>query len=185
MKTGLPSFLVLFVNCGFRSQIKDQPQRKPLEVKILTAEEGESLVLGNTNRVNLNTQEFMTWFQPTYESQNIPEGFTEDHISLSKNLNFKLFLGKWFCDTKLEFGLMFKILNVLEVRGDDIEMYSITEFKDRPEGFEKEYDILYISIFIENGEEINRIVEFPITNLLDDFSKILNKKLYKNVYFYF
>ena len=184
MKTCLPSFLVLFVNCGCRSQIKDRPQ-KTLEVKILTGEEGKTLVLGYMNRANLNTQEFMTWFQPTCESQNIPEGLTSDHISLSKNLNFKLFLGKWCCDTQLEFGPMFKILDVLEVRGDDIEMYSTIAFKDRPEGFEKEYDILNISIFIENEEEINRIVEFPITNLLDDFSKILNKMLYKNVYSYF
>lgn len=184
MKTGLPPFLILFFNCGCRSQIKDQSQ-KPLEVKILTGEKGETLVLGYMNRANLNTWEFMTWFQPTYESQNILEGLTEDHISLSKNLNFKSFLGKWCCDTQLEFGPMFKILDVLGVRGDDIEMYSTIAFKDRPEGFEKEYDILNISIFIENGKEINRPVKFHITNLLDDFSKILNKKLYKNVYFYF
>ena len=34
----------------------------------------------------------------------------------------------------------------------------------------------------ENGIEINRIVEFPVVNLLDDFSKILKKQSYKNSY---
>ena len=37
-------------------------------------------------------------------------------------------------------------------------------------------------LFFENGIEINRIVEFPVVNLLDDFSKILKKQSYKNSY---
>ena len=56
--------------------------------------------------------------------------------------------------------------------------------KTVPEGYEKKYDILNIPtlIFMENGKENNRIVEFPVVNLLDDFSKILKKQPYKNAY---
>ena len=56
--------------------------------------------------------------------------------------------------------------------------------KDSPDRLEKKYEILNIPtlIFFENGIEINRIVEFPVVNLLDDFSKILNKQPYKNSY---
>ena len=70
------------------------------------------------------------------------------------------------------------------VTDDKIEMYSISEAKDSPIEYEKEYDILYIPtlIFIENGREINRFVEFPVVNLVDDFSKILKRKNYENSY---
>jgi hypothetical protein len=63
-------------------------------------------------------------------------------------------------------------------------MYSISEYKDSPEGYEKKYDIINIPtlIFMENGKENNRIVEFPVVNLLDDFSKILKKQPYQNAY---
>ncbi len=183
MKILLPLFIVLFISFGCKNQIKDKTQ-KPLEVKTFIGEEGETVILGFVNRANLHTQEFMAWFQPTYNSQSIPYGWAEDHISHSKDFTFKLFLGTWCGDTQRELGPMFKILDALEVRNDQIEMYSLSEYKDSPEGYEKEYDILNIPtlIFIENGEEINRIVEFPVINLLDDFSKILKKQPYKNAY---
>ena len=76
---------------------------------------------------------------------------------------------------------MFKILDALNVHHNRIEMYGLSEFKDSPNRLEKEYEILNIPtlIFFENGIEINRIVEFPVVNLLDDFSKILKKQSYK------
>ena len=79
---------------------------------------------------------------------------------------------------------MFKLLDLMGVSQDKIEMYSISEAKDSPLGYEKEYDILNIPtlIFMENGKEINRFVEFPVVNLVDDFSKILKKQPYENSY---
>ena len=79
---------------------------------------------------------------------------------------------------------MFKILDALNVHQNRIEMYGLSEFKDSPNRLEKKYEILNIPtlIFFENGIEINRIVEFPVVNLLDDFSKILKKQTYKNSY---
>ena len=79
---------------------------------------------------------------------------------------------------------MFKILDALNVHQNRIEMYGLSEFKDSPDRLEKKYEILNIPtlIFFENGIEINRIVEFPVVNLLDDFSKILKKQTYKNSY---
>jgi hypothetical protein len=51
-------------------------------------------------------------------------------------------------------------------------------------GYEKDYDIINIPtlIFLENGKEINRIVEFPVESLIEDFSKILKKEAYQDAY---
>ena len=35
---------------------------------------------------------------------------------------------------------------------------------------------------MENGKEINRFVEFPVVNLVDDFSEILKREAYENSY---
>ena len=41
---------------------------------------------------------------------------------------------------------------------------------------------LIYPIFIEDGNELNRIVEFPVESLVEDFSKILKKLPYKDSY---
>ena len=38
------------------------------------------------------------------------------------------------------------------------------------------------SAFIEDGNELNRIVEFPVESLIEDFSKILKKLPYEDSY---
>ena len=37
-------------------------------------------------------------------------------------------------------------------------------------------------IFFENGRENNRIVEFPVESMIEDFSKILKKEAYEDAY---
>ena len=186
MKSILSLPLILLIVCTCKSNLENKPQI-PFKVQTIIGEEGETVILGVMNRANLNTKEFLTWFKPTYESQIISKVWIKEHISLAKNLNFKLFLGTWCDDTQRELGPIFKILDALKVGQDRIEMYSLSEYKDSPQGLEKKYKILNIPtlIFLENGKENNRIVEFPVVNLLDDFSRILKKQPYQNAYAYF
>lgn len=173
---------LLIVSC--KSSQTPKYATEPMEVETLIGEEGETVVLGYMNRANLNTEEFMAWFQPEYNLLKIPEGWAEEHAALAKNLKFKLFLGTWCGDTQRELGGMFKLLDVLGVTEEQIEMYAISEAKDSPLGYEKEYEIINIPtlIFFENGKENNRIVEFPVESMIEDFSKILKKEPYENAY---
>ena len=179
--------LSLFLSLAIVSCNQSQTPKyssKPMDVKTLVGEEGETVVLGYMNRANLNTDEFLAWFQSEYDQLKIPEGLVEQHAPLAKNLTFKLFLGTWCGDTQRELGGMFKLLDALGVSEDQIEMYGVSEAKDSPLGYEKEYDILNIPtlIFFENGKENNRIVEFPVESMVEDFSKILKKEAYKDAY---
>ena len=112
-----------------------------MKVETLIGEEGETVVLGYMNRANLNTEEFMAWFKPEYDLLKIPEGWIEKHAHLAENLRFKLFLGTWCGDTQRELGGMFKLLDALGVNENQIEMYAISESKESPLGYEKDYDI--------------------------------------------
>ena len=176
-------FILLLSYTSCKKNFKES-QQQPLNVKTLVGEEGETVILGPMNRANLDTDEFLAWFEPSYKSQKVPDDWVSEHLNLSKKITFKLFLGTWCEDTQRELGPMFKILDALNVHQNRIEMYGLSEFKDSPDRLEKKYEILNIPtlIFFENGIEINRIVEFPVVNLLDDFSKILKKQTYKNSY---
>ena len=63
-------------------------------------------------------------------------------------------------------------------------MYPVSEYKDSPLSYEKEFDILNIPtlIFIEDGNELNRIVEFSVESLVKNFRKIFNKLPYEDLY---
>ena len=173
--------LFTFLGCN---NFASEKTLQPLEAQTLIGEEGETVILGFLNRANLNTPEFQAWLEPEYENLKIPKGWVNEHISLTKGLTFKLILGTWCGDTQRELGGMFKLLDLLGVSEDRIEMYSISEAKDSPLGYEEKYDILNIPtlIFMENGKENNRIVEFPVESLVEDFSKILKKQPYKDSY---
>ena len=173
---------LLFASC--KNSQTSKYSTEPMKVETLIGEEGETVVLGYMNRANLNTEEFMAWFKPEYDLLKIPEGWIEKHARLAENLQFKLFLGTWCGDTQRELGGMFKLLDALGVNENQIEMYAISESKESPLGYEKDYDIINIPtlIFLENGKENNRIVEFPVESLIEDFSKILKKEAYKDAY---
>lgn len=183
MKQFALSFIfIFFIQCSNTNT--PRYSTTPMEVETLIGEEGETVILGSLNRANLNTEEFLFWFQLEYDRLEIPTAWTEAHFHLAENLKFKLFLGTWCGDTQRELGGIFKILDALGVQESQLEMYALSELKDSPLGYEKEYDILNIPtlIFFENGKELNRIVEFPVESLLEDFSKILKKEPYKDAY---
>ena len=140
-------FALFIMSCKSPTQKKVTPQL-PLEVETLIGEEGETVVLGYMNRANLDTPEFQAWLQPEYNNIKIPDGWAEEFAPLAKNLEFKLFLGTWCGDTQRELGGMFRLLDLMGVSNYKIEMYSISEAKDSPLGYEKKYDILNIPTLI-------------------------------------
>ncbi|MBT6161301.1 thioredoxin family protein [Flavobacteriaceae bacterium] len=184
MKTTLTFVLSLFLWSACNNGITKKAPLQPLEVASSIGEEGETVLVGPMNRANLNTPEFNAWLQPEYDTLKIPEGWIAEHAALAKGLHFKLFLGTWCGDTQRELGGMFKLLDALGVSNEDIEMYGLSEAKDSPKGYEKTYAIINIPtlIFMEEGKEINRIVEFPVESLIEDFSKILKRAPYKDAY---
>jgi thiol-disulfide isomerase/thioredoxin len=180
--TSLTFLLLALISC--ENSVTKKKHQQPLNVESIIGEEGETVLIGYVNRANLNLPEFQAWFKPEYENIKIPEGWSANYLPLAKNLEFKLFFGTWCGDTQRELGGMFKLFDLLGISEDRIEMYSISEYKDSPLGYEKEFDILNIPtlIFIKDGNELNRIVEFPVESLVEDFSKILKKLPYKDSY---
>ena len=173
---------LFIVNCN--SPQTPKYTKEPIKVETLIGEEGETTFLRYTSHANLNTEEFIAWFQLEYDMFKISREWLEEHTSLSKNIEFKLFLETFCGDTQRELGKTFKLLDLLGVTEDRLEIYAISEEKDSRLGYEKEYDILNIPtlIFLENGKENNRIIKFSVKSIIENFSKILKKKFYKDAH---
>ena len=171
--TSLTFLLLALISCR-NSILKKTYQQSP-NLESITGEEGEIVLIDHVNLANLNLAEFQTWFKPEYENIKIPERWSANYLSLVENLEFNFFLGPWSGDTQSELGVMFKLFDLLGRSEDRIEMYPVSEYKDSPLSYEKEFDILNIStlIFIEDGNELNRIVGFSFEDLVEYFSKIL------------
>ena len=103
MKLTTAISLLFFLSLGCKSPVQLKPQ-KPLEVQTLIGEEGETVVLGFMNRANLNTEEFNAWFQPTYDSQKIPNGWAEEHQVPKKSLKLRFF-AKGRCSSAQPLGI--------------------------------------------------------------------------------
>ena len=171
--TSLIFLLLALISC--KNPMPKKIYQQPFNVESIIREKGETVLIGYVNLANLNFLKLQAWFKPEYENIKIPEGWSANYLPLTKNLEFKLFLGTWCGDTQREFGGIFKLLDPLGISENRIEMDSISEYKDSPLGYEKEFDILNIPthIFIEDGNELNRIVGFSFENLVEYFSKIL------------
>jgi hypothetical protein len=177
--TFLTFLLLALISC--KNPVPKKIYQQPFNLESIIR---ETVLIGYVNRANLNFLKFQAWFKPEYVNIKIPEGWSANYSPLTKNLEFKLFLSAWCGDTQREFEGIFKLLDLLGISENRIEMDSISEYKDSPLGYEKEFDILNIPthIFIEDGNELNRIVEFPFESLVEYFSKILKNLPHEDSY---
>ena len=145
--------------------------------------EGEAIYLGVITHEHLNNDEFTPWFLPAHENFQVDETWVKQHKPLAKKMEFYLFMGTWCEDSQREVPGMIRLVEKLE-REDDLHIFALDEFKQSAEGIEKKWNIEQVPtlIVMEGGEEINRIVEFPMDTLEEDLGIILRKEPYKHAY---
>jgi hypothetical protein len=64
--TSLTFLLFALISC--KNSLPKKTLQKPLNVESIIGEEGETVLIGYVNRINLNLPEFQTWFKPEYEN---------------------------------------------------------------------------------------------------------------------
>ena len=161
-------FALLIMACSI-------PQQKPLPVEEVTATSGEKILLGAINRANLQTSSITPWFEQEFERHSIDDQWAENLKPHLKGLFVKVFMGTWCEDSQREVPHFFKLLQALDFDPDKVEMYAMSEEKTTPQNFEKDWEIFNIPtlVFLRDGKEINRFVEFPVNTLESDIEKII------------
>ncbi|MEH6657511.1 thioredoxin family protein [Leeuwenhoekiella marinoflava] len=141
------------------------------------------MLTGETERRELQTGTFGSWFNPRYEEYDINKDVVLQLKPLLEDVDIIIFMGTWCGDSKRETPRFYKILDAAGKK-HGIELITVDRSKTTPEGLESGKDIKRVPtlIFSKNGEELGRIVEYPIESLEKDMLKILQGKPYKHAY---
>jgi thiol-disulfide isomerase/thioredoxin len=93
-------------------------------------------------------------------------------------------MGTWCEDSQREVPRFFKIIDALEANDQVKTIVGLNEDKVSHDGSAELAGVTNVPTFVfsKDGEEINRIVEFPIISLEQDILSILQERGYKHAY---
>lgn len=171
--TGILFFFVM-VSCG------SGPGHNAVKVP-----DGNSVILvGTTGFSSLREMPFSDWFNPVYFAFTPDQSKIEVLKPLLEDVEILVFLGTWCEDSHREIPKFVRILEAAEYPIPSIEVVAMTRDKTTPQQYEAGLNITNIPtlIFYKDGEELGRIVEFPMEDLESDMLKILTGQPYKHAY---
>lgn len=160
-------------------------QQKHDHNAVRVADKQESVILvGTTGLDSMRNAPFSLWFEPNYSAAQPDEEKLEELKLLLDEVKIQVFIGTWCNDSKRELPRFIKILEQVDYQLEDVEVIAMTRDKTTPQKYEENLNITNIPTFIfyKDGQELNRIVEFPIEDLETDMVKILNEEPYKHAY---
>lgn len=144
----------------------------------------DPILLGKTKRSQLQETPYSKWFTPTYEEYVVDTATVRAIERKLRDAHLTIFMGTWCEDSQLQIPSLFKVLDEAGFNPNHYTLITVSEEKDTPNGLEKDKDINFVPTIIVSmeGEEIGRIVEYPIENLEKDLENILNGVPYKHAY---
>jgi thiol-disulfide isomerase/thioredoxin len=149
------------------------------QTEVVDERTGKMMLIGEVTVKHFNKAEYADWFTEQYEAYK-PDNevlvLIRDQLS---DVSFKVFLGTWCKDSRREFPRFLRILDELSYDISRIEYVGLDREKTCPGKLEKGFGIEFVPTIIisKNGNEIGRIIEFPIISLEQDLLAILTGKL--------
>lgn len=147
-------------------------------------EEGSKMILGKTTCKALQSELFNEWYVESHNNHALDTNTLSKIEPLLKDVRIKVFMGTWCEDSQREVPALYKILDHINYDYKNLELFAVSRDKDTPEGYEKGFNIEYVPtiIFIKNGNELGRIVEYTQESLEKDMYAILSGADYKHAY---
>lgn len=142
-----------------------------------TTIDGETMLIGLTNREGFNLPHYRTWFDSTYNAYPL-DGATLDELkTVADNLDVVVYLGTWCEDSQREVPALYKVLDYLSVGEDKVFQVCVDRSKEVPSNLLKIETLEFVPtiVFYENGKEAGRIVEFPNYTIEKDLINMLLK----------
>ena len=146
--------------------------------------EDSVMLLGKVDKNGFMQEPFSQWFNPEYETYQVNDSIAEAIKPLIKDIEITAFMGTWCSDSQRETPHFFKILESANFNLSHLTLIAVDDEKTTPQQFEKDLNITNVPTFIfyRNGQEPNRIVEFPLGDLEEDMLSILKGDDYKHAY---
>ena len=145
--------------------------------------EGNEILVGKISYAQMEKY-CAAWFTPDYDRYKVNASLLEQIKPLLNGKKVNLLMGTWCEDSQREVPGMMKILAAAGYAVNELEIIAVDEDKRTPSGIEKPFAATYVPalIFYNEGQEMNRIVEFPIGTLEEDIFAILSGEDYKHAY---
>lgn len=98
-------------------------------------------------------------------------------LEWSPEFSIRCFVGTWCHDTKRELPRILKVLDEAEFPEEKIEIILLSKNKKEPSKEVKQYRVFYTPtiIILKNGVEVERFVEHPYSNWVDDLNRVFSK----------
>ncbi|MCH2194511.1 thioredoxin family protein [Kordia sp.] len=187
MKKILYTMLVLaFFACKDEKKTNETEKKEvTVSKEVINEEEKELPILtGVQTRKAISSAPYDSWFGPTYSTYPVDKETGAKVQPLLADVNIKVFMGTWCEDSQREVPHFYRILDVLKINEQKVELITVDRDKMTPNHLEDGFDITNVPTFIfyKDGKEINRIVESPVTSLEKDMLSILSGEDYKHIY---
>jgi thiol-disulfide isomerase/thioredoxin len=139
---------------------------------------------GEFSRSQLQSSNHNRWFMENYNAHPLNETLVSQMDSIFSEIEVTIYMGTWCEDSQREVPGFFKIIDALEANDQIKRLVGLNEDKISHDGSAEKAGITNVPtiIFSKKGQEINRIVEFPMISLEQDMLDILQGKAYKHAY---
>jgi thiol-disulfide isomerase/thioredoxin len=139
---------------------------------------------GEFSRDQLENSTHNSWVIENYNAHHLNEALVSQIDSLFYDIEVTIYMGTWCEDSQREVPRFFKIIDALEANDQVKTIVGLNEDKVSHDGSAELAGVTNVPTFVfsKDGEEINRIVEFPIISLEQDILSILQERGYKHAY---
>jgi thiol-disulfide isomerase/thioredoxin len=189
------SFLILllafFTSCGNTSENQESQESASTVTPVATEieeddidDEQQSMKVGKLTKEDLQEGPYASWFNRGYDNYQP----SAEEIEIIKNNigDYEIvgFMGTWCGDSRREVPEFFKLLDEAGYDLTKLTMIGVDRNKTTPENLEEGYEMSRVPtfIFMKDGEEVNRYVEYSQNSLAEDVARIVTGQEYKDSY---
>lgn len=184
MKKYLLSILVIFVAFACKNSDTASHQDATGNIEENVQSEEDEQLLGKINKQELSQGSYAEWYNPNHDELLADEETINEIGKYIHDYKIVAFMGTWCSDSQREIPQFFNLLEKVNYDEDKLTLYAVNEDKETPGDKHKDFNIEYVPtiIFIKDGQEVNRFVEFAQESLANDILKIVKGEEYQNPY---
>jgi thiol-disulfide isomerase/thioredoxin len=176
--------LAFFTSCGNTTETPKTAEKVITPEVIKSSDEQQDMLIGKFTKEDLLKAPYDGWFNAEYDNFKPSAAALETIKNNISDYEIIVFMGTWCGDSKRDVPKLLKILNEIGYDLSNLTMVGVDRSKTTPENLEEGWDINRVPsiIFIKDGKEINRFVEYPRETIEEDIAKILSEQGYKHSY---